>query len=186
MITLTADLKIRGIELKNTSLERIAQVFIDAGEDFQKKCFLVHRKSVFEILTYLIRVCNVQTGRLRGSWLPFLDKYGQAARYMKYMQDNKLVYGDKGGVALDPKAMEDGKKLGMYVDEALSTTIGSNVNYADKVNSVSGYLTKTKVWGDRRYNKNFEKFFEAAEKQGWIPPKTDPTIDPNHETGGLL
>lgn len=181
MITLAYDLKTADVNLKDTTLGRIAKWFDDQHQEFVDKAVLVHRKSVFQILIYLIRLCPVDTGRLRGSWAPFLDKYGQIQRALKWAQTQSpmagIVKGEREG--FNQEAFDEGKREGTIIDELFSTTLTSNVNYVQQVNARVNFIGAAKVWGDRRYNQNFENFFEAMEKQGIVPGEDDPSVDPN-------
>lgn len=174
------DMKLGDIKLKNTSLEFLAKWFDEQHEEFVKKAVLVHRKTVFEILIKIIKTCPVDTGRLRGSFLPFLDKYGMGARAAKVLQDNSSAAypRETPKAGFDQQAVEEGKTLGEFIDDALATTIATNVNYAMPAEKRTGFLGRALIWGQRRYNDNFERFFEAAAKQGMIPPEDDETVDP--------
>jgi len=182
-ITIAYDLKAGKMELKNTTLDKIAKYFDSEHIEFSKKAILVHRRSVFEILTYLIKLCPVDTGRLRASWTPYLDRYGQSKRYSRIM-DRPPISGptrksERKG--LDQKAIAEGKGLGVMIDEALATTVGTNVNYAQDAETRSGFILRTLTWGARRYELNFKNFFAAAIKQGMIPPDDDQSVDINRE-----
>lgn len=180
-ITIAYDMKLGEITLKNETLERLAKWFDEQHEDFVKAAMLVHRRTVFEILIKIIKTCPVDTGRLRGSFLPFLDKYGVGGRAAKVMQDGSQAnYSRETPKAgFDQQAVDQGKTLGEFVDDALSTTVASNVNYAMSIEKRIGFLGRALIWGQKRYNDNFERFFEASVRQGRIPDEDDETVDPN-------
>ncbi len=179
-ISIAYDMKLGDIQLTTDNLSFLAKWFDEQHEEFAKKSILVHRKTVFEILIKIIKECPVDTGRLRGSFLPFIDKYGVGGRATKIMQDNSsAAYPRKSPKAgFDQVQVQQGKTLGAFIDEALATTIASNVNYAMTAEARTGFLARALIWGRRRYNDNFERFFKAAAKQGMIPPDDDPTVDP--------
>jgi predicted aminopeptidase len=152
----------------------LGKYFDDEHDAFVKAAAIVHRKTVFQILTRIIKLCNVDTGRLRASFTPIMDRYGWKG-FEPYMQAPPI----EGGKKLHPKgyseeAVSAGKIQGQFIDAVLNTTISSNVVYASDVDWHSQFLTKALVWGDTQYNKNFQNFFEAAAKKGWIPEQ-----DPN-------
>lgn len=173
----------RGITFNKPTLSMLAKYFDDEHDAFVKGCTIVHRKSVFQVLTRIIRLCNVDTGRLRGSFTPLMDKYGykgfapfinmqpmESTATLKQSKDTKTAKG------FSQAAVDEGKALGDFIDAVLNTTIATNVVYASDVNSRSQFLSKALAWGDVQYNKNFENFFKQAEKKGWIPEQ-----DPNDE-----
>ena len=184
MITIAYDLKQGDVQLKDTTLAAVAKWFDDQHMQFVKSATLVHRKSVFEILVYLIRTTPVDTGRLRGSWAPFLDKYGQIQRALRWSETQSPMAGAVQGERLgfDPQEFQKGKSEGDYIDEAFSTTLTTNVNYAEEANARVGFIGAAQAWGDRRYNRNFERFYGAAQKQGMIPLDDDPSVDPSVES----
>ncbi len=167
MIYVAADMELRGVKLKDAQLELIAKFFDAEHEAFIKMATVVHRKSVFQILIRIIRLCNVETGRLRASFTPLMDKYGWTS-YVKYMQAAQLEGGDTTRLPHNEAALREGKSLGTFVDAILNTTIGSNVVYAEAVNARSQFLIKALIWGDKQYGQNFNGMFEAAYKKGWI------------------
>lgn len=132
---------------------------------------IVHRKTVFQILTRIIRLCNVDTGRLRGSFTPLMDKWGFKGfePFMKNPPMEGATSPKKPGKGYSEKEVNIGKTLGQFIDALLNTTISSNVVYASDVNAKSQFLTKALVWGDTQYNKNFQNYFEAAARMGYIP-----------------
>ncbi len=186
MIKVQASLIARDVTLRNATMGEIAKWFDGQHVKFERAALMVHRKTVFEILIYLIRLTPVVTGRLRGSWTPFLDKYGKQSFYARYLNDRSLAGGRPktiggqvmatlGGV-LGMSAVAQGKRLGFFMDNALLTTVGSNVVYGAKVDESSHYMTKTAAQAQLLINQNFENFVEASTKSGWIPDlKDDPT-----------
>lgn len=180
-IGIAYDMKLGDVTLKNSSLEVLAKWFDGQHEEFGQKAILVHRKTMFEILIKIIKLCPVDTGRLRASFLPFMDKYGAGNRGAKVMQDassaNYPRETPKKGY--DAAQVERGKTEGQFIDEALATTIASNVVYSMSVEKRVGFLGRALIWGQKRYNDNFERFFAAAVRQGMIPSDKDETVDPN-------
>lgn len=170
MLKVATDLELRGFKLPNTKLDRMAAFFNEEHKAFTQGCIVVHRRSVFEILTRIIRLCNVDTGRLRGSWTPMMDQFGYTA-YKQFLASPPMDGGKRSG-NFDEVAVGQGRALGFFVDHALDTTIGSNVVYGPDVDARSGFLTKALIWGENRYRTNFERFFKAAEDKGWIPPQS--------------
>lgn len=174
MINVVADVDVKGIKIRAKNLNVLSNYFDDMHMRFAKGAALVHRKSVFEILIRILRLCNVDTGRLRGSFTPFMDVHGFNG-YDAFMKQPSLD-GDLPGKFSD-RAVQEGRSLGDFVDALLSTTISTNVVYASLVDQRSHFLVKALAWGDDRYNENFQAYFEAAYKAGWIPD-----VDPNKTT----
>jgi hypothetical protein len=175
MMTVQYELNFGDVRLKTNTLNAIGKFFDDKHEEFSKKVIIVHKKSVFEILTRLIRMTPVDTGRLRGSWTTFMDKYGQIFRYSKFMRLPSMFGMQKKNpneIHFSEEAVNEGKSLGFYIDDMLQTTIGTNVNYAGEVDARYGYFADAVVWGNDRYNKNFEGFIADSAKKGIIPPVT--------------
>ena len=170
MLRFGYELRTQNIVIKEKTVNLIAKYFDDMHKDFQKGVVLVHRKSVFQILTRLIRICPVDSGRLRGSWTPFLDKYGNG-NYQKFLQARPLLTGSRktAGKGFDQTAYKDGKSMGFYIDELLSTLIGTNVKYAEYVEAKLNFLAQTVVWGEKRYNDNMTNFLDQAVKKEMIP-----------------
>lgn len=160
----------RGVKLPVRDLGILAKYFDEEHKAFTAAAGVVHRKSVFQILTRIIRLCNVDTGRLRGSFTTLMDKWGWKG-FEPYMRMAPLDGGHAPENYSD-KAAQEGKNQGEFIDALLDTTISSNVVYASEVDAKSQFLTRALVWGDDRYKKNFENFFEAAARQGWIPPQS--------------
>lgn len=165
--------------LKDDTLELMAQYLEHGGERFAKAALKVHRKTVFEILIQLLRYCPVLTGRLRGSWTPFLDRWGKQSSYARFLNDKSLVESAPKTVLgtvkakidklLSLDAVSQGKAQGFFADQGMITTIGTNVVYAAKVNAQSRYFTRAAISANFIINANFEQFLEAARKAGWVP-----------------
>lgn len=154
--------EISGIKLEGDVIERLAVYLEEMKVDFLVKAGMVHRKTIFQILTRLLRLCPVDTGRLRGSWTPFMDVHGFNA-YQKYLPTPSILGSLKHAFTRSfGKEVEEGKSLGSFVDAYLNTTITSNVVYAAKQNEINGYLTAALIWGDNRYKKNMEAFLMAT------------------------
>ncbi len=167
MISLQMTAELRGVQISEGNRAVIDKYFDLEHEQFIKACAVVHRKSVFQILTRLIRLCNVLTGRLRGSWLPFMQRYGyQGAN--SFLSSRPLDGGGQKGSDFSEAAVHEGMNQGDFIDDVLNTTIISNVVYAEAVNNRSNFVGKALAWGDTKYNDNFRRFFEVAEKKGWI------------------
>lgn len=191
MIDIHATMQIEHITLNDDTMNKMVKFMDGAHTEFTKAAIKVHRKIVFSILIYLIRICPVLTGRLRGSWTPFLDKYQKQAFYGRYLNDASLVRSKpktllghasqslKGFLGLS--AVDQGKKDGYFADGPLITTVGSNVVYAAKVNDASHYLDVTVAMSEPFIDQTFKDFIEASEKAGWIP--TDLGDDPVTEKG---
>lgn len=170
MIKVEVVAEFRGVRIPEPTAAILAKYFDDEHKAFVKGASIVHRKSVFQILTRIIRLCNVDTGRLRGSFTPLMDKWGFKG-FQAYMKMPALqgVPPKQKGKGYSEAEVQKGKVLGQFIDDLFSTTISSNVVYASDVNAKSQFLTKALVWGDAQYKKNFENYIEAAAKRGWIP-----------------
>lgn len=179
-ITIANDMQLGTLKLTDARLEFMAKWFDNQHEEFIKKAMLVHRRTVFEVLIKIIKLCPVDTGRLRGSYLPYLLDRGQGGRASKIMQQKSGNEAQEPSeTEFDPQEVQEGIRLGQYVDDAMSTTIATNVIYAMPVEKRVGFLMKALVWGQRRYNDNFDRFFDAAKRQGMIPDDDDETVDPS-------
>lgn len=172
MIKVQVVAEFRGVEIPNPLLSTLAKYFDQEHEAFVKGAAIVHRKTVFQILTRIIRLCNVDTGRLRGSFTPLMDKWGFKG-YESYMKQPPIEGTPKvaKGKGYSEAEVNKGKILGQFVDALLNTTITSNVAYASDVNFKSYFLTKALIWGDNQYKRNFEAYLKAAAQKGWIPPQ---------------
>lgn len=170
MIQVKIVAEFRGIQIPNPQLATLAKYFDAEHQAFVKGAAIVHRKTVFQVLTRIIRLCNVDTGRLRGSFTPLMDKWGFKG-YEAFMKQPPIEGAAKAvkGKGYSEAEVQKGKVLGQFVDAVLNTTITSNVVYASDVNFKSQFLTKALIWGDNQYKRNFEKYFEVAAKRGWIP-----------------
>ncbi len=168
-----------GMILKNTTMEAVAKYFDGQHVRFVKGVSMVHRKSVFQILIRLMKLCPVDTGRLRGSWTPYMDDHGFGG-YVAFIDSPSEAPATrktpKQGFSLSE--YQKGKTQGDWLEQALDTTIGSNVAYAPYVEEKTNFLSKLLVWADMQYNNNMERFFDAAARQGWIPE-----VDPNQTEG---
>lgn len=172
MIEVQVVAEFRGVYMPNPQMDTLAKYFDAEHDAFVKGAAIVHRKTVFQILTRIIRLCNVDTGRLRGSFTPLMDKWGFKGfeAYMKQPPIDGTPPKTKGK-GYSETEVQKGKVLGQFVDAVLNTTITSNVVYATEVNAKSQFLMKSLAWGDNQYKRNFEAFFKSAEKKGWIPPQ---------------
>jgi hypothetical protein len=189
MIAITATMTTHNAELKDDTLQAMVKYFDGAHVEFEKAALKVHRKTVFEILITLIRFTPVLTGRLRGSWTPYLDRFGKQSSYARYLNDKSLVRNRptsalaKGAAAIKKvlgiDEVSQGKSQGFFMDSGLVTTVGSNVEYAAKINAQSHYLDRATEDANRIINANFEQFLKAAREAGWIP--TDFSDEPKPE-----
>jgi hypothetical protein len=167
-------------ELKDDTLRQMVKYMDGQHVEFEKAALKVHRKTVFEILIQLLRYTPVDTGRLRGSWTPYLDRWGKQASYRRFLSDKTLVRSRPKSAlgraaaavrrVLKLDSISEGKREGFFRESALITTVGTNVEYAVKVNAQSHYLELAAQDAMRLINKNFENFITAARKAGWIPP----------------
>lgn len=191
MIAIHATMQVEQLTLNDDTMNKMVKFMDGAHTQFTKAAIKVHRKIVFSVLIYLMRVCPVLTGRLRGSWTPFLDKYQKQSFYARYLSDKSLVrsrpktligHASQAAAALFGRtAVDQGKAEGYFADGPLITTVGSNVVYAGKVNDASHYLDVTVAMAQPFIDQTFKDFIEAAENAGWIP--TDLSDDPVTEKG---
>lgn len=173
--SLNEEATISGITLSGNAIERLAQYMEQMGLDFIEKVGLVHRKSVFQILIRILRLCPVETGRLRGSWTPFMESNGFSS-YLKYMNLPSINPGahkkaSEVREAYNDELAAEGRALGEFVDAFLNTSVSSNVVYASIVNEKQGYLTAALIWGDNQYQRNMELLLEATAREEAV---TDP------------
>lgn len=191
MLTITATMKTETVELKDDTLAQMVK-YMDAQHiEFEKGALKVHRKTVFEILIHMLRTTPVLTGRLRGSWTPFLDRWGKQSAYARYLNDKSLVRSKPESLAgrltqslsrlAGTDAVSQGKEQGFFQDAGLITTVGTNVAYAEKVNESSHYFTQGAQAAAQILNANTEQYLIAARKAGWIPPADALSDDPKPE-----
>lgn len=180
MTQIAYDMKLGDIKLKNSNLRFLAVWLDEQHQEFGKAAILVHRKTVLEILIRLILLTNVDTGRARGSWLPFLAKYGVDGAARANMRDESMAPSDRKTpkAGFSQQAVQDGMAEGRFIDDALETTIASNVNYIQKLADRTGFMNELLTWARLYYNTQFEEFFAAAARQGMIPPDGDDIYTP--------
>ena len=148
------------------------KVFEELDAATRKQAEVVHRKSVFQILRQVIFYCPVDTGRLRASWTPIMDKYGAQAIYEPVMQMRAPGQTGKDEKKVSSRAIARGKSEGLFVDQPFVTIIGTNVDYAVYVEQKVGFLARARVIGESLYARNFAAFFESIDKaKGAVPPQ---------------
>lgn len=181
--SLNEDAYISGIQMSDDVTERLAAYIEEMGVQFAEKVNIVHRKSVFQILIYLMRLCPVDTGRLRGSFTTFMVANGFNG-FSKYQEQPAIGGEDKDYKKKGFSILEfnKGRDAGEFVSAYLATSIGTNVVYAGKVNNDNGFLTKALIWGDARYSKNMEAFLQATALREAV---TDPIASDDDGQGGL-
>lgn len=189
MLTITATMTTATAELKDDTLEAMVKYMDSAHIEFEQGALKVHRKTVFEILIHFLRITPVVTGRLRGSWTPYLDRWGKQSAYSRYLNDTSLVRskpktlgGQLGRAfrrALGTDEISEGKRQGFFQDSGLLTTVGTNVVYAASANEKSHYFDQGAAAAETILNQNMHNYIEAARKAGWIP--TDLSDDPKPE-----
>jgi hypothetical protein len=167
-IRIAANMKVGSVELRNQA--EIAGYFDGLQEDFAKAIQIVHRKTVLEILTYLIRITPVVTGRLRGSWTPAEDVY-KFSGLKKWMKETSLAPQKAAGKLkqFSEAAVEEGKRQGIFNESGMNTTIGTNVSYAADVNARHNFIARSMVWGNKRYNDVMLAFIAAVVRGGQVP-----------------
>lgn len=107
-----------------------SEKFNDLPEKMQSMANSVHRANVFYCLEAMLLWMRVDTGRLRGSFLPFMDKYQHNYQRSLGVPTLAKQYSMAG--------VEEGKALGDVLDEPLDTTITSNVEYAQPLDKTPG------------------------------------------------
>lgn len=188
MISITATMQTATAELKDDTLKQMVKYMDEQHIEFERGALLVHRKTVFEILIQMIRITPVVSGRLRGSWTPYMDRWGKQSAYARYLNDTTLVRskprtlaGQLGRAfrrALNTgNEISQGKAQGFFMDNGLLTTVGTNVVYASKVNDSSHYFDQGARAAEEILQENMQNYLEAARKAGWIP--TDLSDDPH-------
>ncbi len=167
MISITLNATAFGITLKDANTSKLGKLMTHGEEKFVKQALVVHLKSVFQILTNVIRFTSVDTGRLRGSWTPFFAKYGADRFYKKVM--NQAAPGQETDPALNDADIDAGAALGEFEDRDFTTVIGTNVEYAEHVEKKTRAIAKAMYLGAEIYRKNFGMFFRGIEKIADIP-----------------
>jgi len=186
MISITATMTTGTAELHDNTLKEMVKWMDGQHVEFERAAVKVHRKTIFEILIQLLRFTPVLTGRLRGSWTPYMDRYNKQSAYMRFLNDASLVRSKPKTVSgklraavqgiLGMDQVSKGKREGFFREAPFITTIGSNVVYASAANKKSRFLDLTIADAARIINANFEQFLAATKKAGWIPSdyKDDP------------
>ena len=182
MTSLNEDATIAGIKLEGDILERLAVYFEEMGVAFGQKINIVHRKTVFQILIRIMRLCPVDTGRLRGSFTTFMDAHSNNS-YFSYAELPSVGAEDRKSPrkGFDYGEFETGRRLGEFVDSYLNTSIGTNVVYAPYIDARTGFVTKGLIWGDAQYRKNMEAFLNATALKEAV---TDPISDSDDGQAG--
>ena len=88
----------------------------------EEKGPMVHLKSAFRVIEYIIKYSRVRTGRSRAAWFPLLDYYG--FDYQRSL----------GAARVDAGAVQEGYSQGGFDSQPFHTTIMNNVNYVDPMN----------------------------------------------------
>lgn len=139
---------------------------------------------------YLIRLTPLHTGKLRGGWLAFLDKY--QVDYSKQLYDTSLYGAWKKGnkteayrsYAPDSAKVEEGKAMSRLEDGLPKETqvyLENTVEYKDAMDfgtsKVQGrHFTDIALYkGEHWFEKYFTQWFDRMSKAGAIvpPPKVE-------------
>ena len=136
---------------------------------FYTKFFI---QTVGEIHKYLIRLTPIHTGKLRGGWTAFLDKYRidyskqifDTSLYSTFKRANKTeAYRD---YAFDQGAVNEGKSSSKLDDQLPDTTdvsISNTVEYSDALDFGTStiparhFTTQARYKGEFWFEKQFDK-----------------------------
>ena len=116
--SLNEEATISGITLEGNVTERLAVYMEDMGVQFTQTVGVIHVRTVFQILIRLLRLCPVDTGRLRGSWTTFMEALNFGG-FQKWIQTPSLA----GGVLREGEKRtgfsdlecKKGQALGAYI-----------------------------------------------------------------------
>jgi hypothetical protein len=174
------------VTVENPRKVKLLEESFDKFEDYYRKFF---KDIVIETHKYLLRVTPLHTGKLRGGWTAFLDKY--QIDYSKQMYDQSLYSSWKGSnktpehrvYNVDSAAVEKGKSFSVVSDnlKKFIVVLTNKVPYSEHLNygtsTIPGrhYLTQTKYKSDFWYKKYMKVWIKSMSKSGIIapPPKID-------------
>jgi hypothetical protein len=160
---------------------------------FKEYAAALYINAISEIHKYLLRLTPIHTGKLRGGWTAFLDKYQKD--YSRQLFDTSLsnIY-KKSNVSKEHKsyvfsmgAVGDGKQYSILTDKLpgeLSVSISNSTPYGTALNFgtseipgqhfVEQALYKSDYW----LRTCFDNWLQAIAKAGTIvPPTAVPEID---------
>ena len=153
-------------------------------QTFNRFSVQLFRNVVFEIHKYLIRVSPIHTGKFRGGWTGFLDKFQQD--YSRQMLDTSLYDAIKKGnitpehreYAIDTGAVGAGKAFSSLEDKTpgeLVVTIENKAPYGNYLEFEKGghFAARTQYIGEFWIQKHFELWLDNISKAGVIvePPE---------------
>jgi len=128
---------------------------------------------VFECHRYLIRVTPMITGRLRGGWTSFLNKYNKD--YSAAFIDVSLI--DASRVQTDASAVADGMSVSSYEETPLGVTVINKVHYGGFVEFGTSKMQGRNFTLRAMYKS--ELIFENAVNNWWSNADYDLQIEPS-------
>lgn len=150
-------------------------------QTFNRFSITLFRNVVFEIHKYLIRVSPMHTGKFRGGWTGFLDKFQQD--YSRQMLDTSLYDAIKKGnitpehreYAIDTGAIGAGKAFSTVEDKTpgeLVVTIENKAPYGNYLEFEKGghFAARTQYIGELWIQRHFELWLANISEAGKIIP----------------
>lgn len=150
-------------------------------QTFNRFSVTLFRNVVFEIHRYLIRVSPMHTGKFRGGWTGFLDKFQKD--YSRQMFDTSLYDAIKKGnitpehreYKIDTGAIGAGKAFSTVEDKTpgeLVVTIENKAPYGNYLEFEKGghFASRTRYIGELWIQRHFELWLESISKAGVIVP----------------
>jgi len=172
--------------------EGVFNIFIQipnpiAWDEFSNLGFLFNayypkmfRDCVLETHRYLIRTTPIDTGRLRGGWTAYLDKY-QADYAMAFM-DTSLI--ETKSSILSSAAIQEGKALSQVAESGQDVTLTNNVDYGGYVefgtSRMQGrhFTVRAMYKGEHVIANAFDKWFKECNSAGALvePKKVEEVV----------
>lgn len=167
---------------------------VKKGEKFEENLKKLYNKffiqTVGEIHKYLIRLTPIHTGKLRGGWTAFLDKYRidyskqifDTSLYDTFKRANKTeAYKD---YAFDQGAVNEGKALSKLEDQLPDITdvsISNTVDYSDALDFGTStiparhFTIQARYKGEFWFEEQFDKWIQKIAAAGALvdPPEAE-------------
>ena len=163
--------------LNKTTMAEIAKATQAKQELLASKIVLILRKTVFQVLIYALKICNVDTGRLRGGFTPYMKKWGETEfeGFMTAPAEGGETRKTKGK-GYSPDQAEAGAAESSYIDSDTAVTIMNNVKYAGYVDAKTGLVGRILARAELLLNKNITNYLAALDKGGVpeVPPGSNP------------
>jgi hypothetical protein len=142
----------------------------NATSIFMENFKLLFRYAVFDANKYLIRATPMLSGRLRGGWTAYLNKYN--VDYSAAFMDVTLVTGHNE--PLSEEAIREGMALSSYIDTEFLVSLVNGVEYADYVETGTSkmegqhFTARTMYKSEYIIKRYVEEWVQRCSEQGEI------------------